>query len=68
MYVTVEIYSVEERRINVVCFKADVNKLDNVVIFNFLFHSVDQSRNNVVNVIIFKKLNFQPQKRDEPFD
>ena len=60
MYVNVEIYNVEQRRINVVCFNVDINNVtqrrNNVVIFNVKFHNVDQRRNKVVNMTIFKKL------------
>ena len=56
LYVNVEIYNVEQRRINVVYFNNDINNVkqdrNNVVIFNVEF----QSRNNVVNMIISKKL------------
>ena len=47
VYVNVEIYNVEQRRINVVCFNVDLNNVkqrrDNVVIFNVDFHNVGQS-------------------------
>ena len=60
LYVNVEIYNVEQRRINVVYFNNDINNVkqdrNNVVIFNVEFHKADQSRNNVVNMIISKKL------------
>ena len=59
-YVNVEIYYVEQRRINVVYFNVDINNVrqrrNNVVIFNIEFHNVDQRRNKVVNMTSFKKL------------
>ena len=55
MYVNNEIYNVEKCRINV-----DINNFrqlsNNVVILNVEFHNVDQRRNNVLNMTIFKKL------------
>ena len=60
MYVNIEIYNVEQRRINVLHFNFDINNVrqrrNNVIIFYVEFHNVDQRRNNVVNVTIFKKL------------
>ena len=55
MYVNNEIYNVEKCRINV-----DINNFrqlsNNVVILNVEFHNVDQRRNSVLNMTIFKKL------------
>ena len=56
MYVNVEIYNVEQRRINIVYFNVDISNVrkrrNNVFIFNVKFHNVDQSRNNVMNMTI----------------
>ena len=61
VHVNVEIYNVEQRRINVVYFNVDINNVwqrrrNNVVIFNVEFHDVDQRRKNVVNMTICKML------------
>ena len=60
MYVSIEIYNVEQRHIKVVCFSVDINYVrkgrNNAVIFNVEFHNTDQRQNNVLNVTIFKKL------------
>ena len=61
VHVNVEIYNVEQRRINVVYFNVDINNVwqrrrNNVVIFNVEFHNVDQRRKNVVNMTICKML------------
>ena len=57
--VNVQIYNVEQRRINVLYFKVDLNNVrqrqNNVVIFNVDFHNVGQRWNNLVNMIIWKK-------------
>ena len=50
VYVKVEIYNVEQRQINVVYFNVET------MLFNVKFHKVDQRRNSVVNMTIFKKL------------
>ena len=59
-YVNVEIYNVEQRRIDIAYFNVDIKNVrqhrNNVVIFNVEFHNVDQRRNNVVNMTIFKEL------------
>ena len=66
VYVNVETYKVEQRRINfeqrrinVVYFNVDLNNIrqrrKNVVIFNLDFHNVEQYQNNVVNMTIWKK-------------
>ena len=73
MYVSVEIYNVEQRRINIVYFNVDISNVrkrwNNVFIFNVKFHKVDQSRNNVMNMTIWKSwreqimfLNFKKNK------
>ena len=57
--VKVEIYNVEQRRINFAYFNVHINNVrqrQNNVIFKVEFHNVDQCRNNVVNMTIFKKL------------
>ena len=55
VYVNNEIYNVEKCRINV-----DINNFrqlsNNVVILNVEFHNVDQRRNKVLYITIFKKL------------
>ena len=59
VYVNVEIYNVEHRRINAVHFKVDLNnvrRLNNVAIFNLDIHNVEQRWNNVVNMTIWKKI------------
>ena len=52
-------YNVEQRRINVVYFKVDMNNVrkrrNNVVIFNVQFYNVGKRRNNVVKMTISKK-------------
>ena len=74
MYVSVEIYNVEQRRINIVYFNVDISNVrkrqHNVFIFNVKFHKVDQSRNNVMNMTIWKSwteqrmfLNFKKKKK-----
>ena len=53
MYVNVEIYNVEQRRINIFYFNVDIRKRrNNFFIFHVKFHKVDQSRNNVMNMTI----------------
>ena len=58
-YVNVEIFTVEQHRINV-NLNVDINNViqrwNNVAIFNVVFLNVDQRRNNVVNITIWKKL------------
>ena len=60
VYVNVEIYNVEQRRINVFYFYVDINNVrqrqNNFVILNVKFPNVDQRRNNVLKMTIFKKL------------
>ena len=58
-YVKVEIYNVEQLRINIIYFDVDFNNVRqhrNNVIFNVDFCNLRQRRNNVVNMKIFKKL------------
>ena len=59
VYVNVEIYNGEKRRINIVHFNVDLNNVrqrwNNVVIFNVDFYNVGQRWNKVVHVIIWKK-------------
>ena len=59
MYLNVEIYNVEQRRINLVYFNVDVNNVrqrrNNVVLFNVEFYNVGQRGNNVVKMTISKK-------------
>ena len=58
--INVEIYNVEQRRINVVYFNVDINSVrqrqNDVVILSVEFRNIDQHRNNVLNMAIFKKL------------
>ena len=60
VYVTVEIYNVEQGLIDLVYFNIDINNVrqcrNNVVIFNVEFHNVDQRWNNVVNMAVLKNL------------
>ena len=59
MYFNVEIYNVEQRRINVVYFNVDINNFiqhrNNIVIFNVEFQKVGWCQNNVVKIIISRK-------------
>ena len=59
MFFSVEIYNIEQHRVNLVNFSVNINNFrqrrNNVVIFNVEFHKVDQSQNNVVNMTICKK-------------
>ena len=59
LYVNVEIYNVEQRRINVVCFNVDINKVrqrrNSAVMFNVEFHNVDQLQNKIVNMATCKR-------------
>ena len=57
VYVNVEVQNVQQRRINVNCFKVElsnVSQRQNNVIFNIDFHNVGQSRNNVLDMTIWK--------------
>ena len=59
VYVNSEIYYIEQRRINVVYFIIDINNViqhQNNVILKVEFQNVDQRRNNLLNMTIFKKL------------
>ena len=59
VYFNVEMYNVEQRRINVVYFNVDMNNVrqgwNNVVIFNVEFYNVGKRRNNVVKMTASKK-------------
>ena len=59
-YINAKIYSVEQRRINVVHFDIDINNArqcwNNFLIFSIEFQDIDQRQNNVVNINICKKL------------
>ena len=59
VYVNIEIYNVEQSRINVGNFKSDLSNIrqrrNNVVNFNVDFHNTEQSWSNVVNMAIWKK-------------
>ena len=63
-----EIYSIEQRRINVVYFNVDMKNVrqlrNNTAIANVKFQSVGQRRTNVVNITIGKilKKNLDRQK------
>ena len=63
-----EIYSIEQRRINVVHFNVDMKNVrqlrNNTAITNVKFQSVGQRRTNVVNITIGKilKKNLDRQK------
>ena len=52
VYVNFEIYSIEQRRINVVCLKVDLNNIrqgrNKFAIFTVNFHNVGQRWNNVM--------------------
>ena len=60
VYVSVEIYNIEQRRINLLYFNVDINNLrqrwNNVVILSVEFHNVDECQNNVLNKTILKTL------------
>ena len=62
VYVKVEIYNVEQRRINVFHFNIGFNNVrqrrNNVVIFKEDFHNVGQHWNNVVNMTAGLKIFF----------
>ena len=77
VYVTVEIYNVEQGLIDLVYFNIDINNVrqcrNNVIIFNVEFHNVDQRRNNVVNMAVLKKFKskkeyFWASEKDGSFD
>ena len=65
MYLNVEIYNVEQRRISIVYFNVNIDNVrqrrNNVVIFNLEFYNVDQLRSNVLNMAICKKLINKPR-------
>ena len=59
VYFNIEMYNVEQCRINVVYFNVDMNNVrqrrNNIVIFNVKFYNVGKRRNNVVKMTASKK-------------
>ena len=49
----------EQRRINIVCFNVDINKVrqrrNSAVMFNVEFHNIDQLQNKIVNMATCKR-------------
>ena len=62
MYVNVEVYNVEQRQINVVCFNIGFDKVRQrrINISHVNIHNVVQRQNNVVNMTNYKKLKNKP--------
>ena len=58
VYVNVEVYNVEQRQINVVCFNIGFDKVRQrrINISHVNIHNVVQRQNNVVNMTNYKKL------------
>ena len=59
LHANLEIYNVEQRRINIIYSTVVTNNVrqrrNNVLIFNIEFYNVGRRRNNVVNMTISKK-------------
>ena len=76
VYVNGKHYNVEQRQIKIYVDINNVRKLYNSTVISIVeFHHVDQRRNNIVNMTIFKKSKrakktkaFELQNKDDSFD